>query len=93
MNLSDHPLSAHEEEILKKGIKFCPFPKNVNIFQYVTEISAFQRRMRLREFFIDVGNKEQKSEWMKTKKTSVFTPLKHREANLDAYLDLVTTIH
>ena len=49
--------------------------------------------MRLREFFIDVGNKEQKSEWMKTKKTSVFTPLKHREANLDAYLDLVTTIH
>ena len=38
LNLSRKQLTAHEEEVLKKGIKFSPYPKKVNMYQYIQEM-------------------------------------------------------
>ena len=89
--MSSKMLNTHEEDILKKGIKFSPYPAKINMYQYVQELSAFQRRMRLREFFVDTDSKEETPEWMRVKKKSTFTPTKGRECNLDTYLEQVTT--
>ena len=89
LNMSSKNLSAHEKEVLQFGIKFSPYPSTVNTFQCLKDMRAFNRRMRLREFFIDSEKCEEEEGWMKTKKASAFTPPKNRETNLDSYLDIV----
>ena len=90
--MSSKELSAHEKEVLELGIKFCPYPSSVNYFQCTKDMRAFNRRMRLKEFFADSEDREnQNPPWMKNPKVSNFTPPKNRETNLDSYLDLVNS--
>ena len=66
-----------------------PIPDKINTFQCLKDIRAFNRRMRLKEFFVDSENRERPPEWMKESKNSTFSPPKNRETNLDSYLDIV----
>ena len=92
LNLSKRDLTGHEEEVLKKGIKFCPYPEKINTFQYMKDLKAFNRRMRLKEYFVDSKERDMQPEWMKNnKKQSVFTPPRNRETNLDSYLDMINS--
>ena len=70
LNMSSKSLSAHEEEVLKLGIKFSPYPSTVNTFQCLKDIRSFNRRLRLKEFFLDSGTREEQPNWIKTKKAS-----------------------
>ena len=75
--------------MLELGIKFCPYPSSINYFQCLKDMRGFNRRMRLKEFFVDMeGEESQIPPWMKNEKVSNFTPPKNRETNLDSYLDV-----
>jgi hypothetical protein len=91
INLSDHKLSQAEKQVLQLGLKFAPYPSGMNMFGCLKDITAFQRRMRLKEFFHDSETTEKPPDWLKQKKNSNFTPPKHRESNLDTYLSLVAS--
>lgn len=90
LNLSDATLTGSEMELLKLGIKFCPSPSRVDYFRVFKDVTAFCRRMRLREFFVDAPALPPMPKWKKGMKNSHFNP-KNREANLETYLDLVST--
>jgi hypothetical protein len=89
LNLSSKILTAYEISVLSLGIKFCPYPTKINMFNYLKDMASFSRRMRLKEFFVDAQPSEKPPEWMKKTKGSSFTPPKHRDAHLDSYLDLI----
>ena len=60
------------------------------MFQYMKDSRAFNRRMRLKEYFVDSEEQEKQPGWMKnSRKPSAFSPPRNRETNLDSYLDLV----
>jgi hypothetical protein len=90
VNLSEKILTPSEKEVLSKGLKFCPYPDRINLFEYLKDITSFQRRMRLKEYFLDAETRDKRPEWM-GRKASSFTPPKSREANLEAYLDIVAS--
>ena len=52
INLSRKNLNPSEIEILRKGLKFTPTPKQ-NSLQLKLEVDRFERTMRLAEFFLD----------------------------------------
>ena len=90
--MSSKELSTSEREVLELGIKFCPYPPSVNYFQCLKDMRAFNRRMRLKEFFVDEDDKDKQDmapPWMRKERVSNFTPPKNRETNLDSYLDLI----
>jgi hypothetical protein len=92
LNLSSYELSPSEKEVLSLGIKFCPYPKKINIFNYFKDITAFSRKLRLKEFFVDDEKpRESVPNWIKNHKKSKFTPPKNCEVHLDSYLDLVAS--
>jgi hypothetical protein len=53
--------SASQLSVLSKGVNFCPVPKEVDEVQAHLDIVAWQRRMRLTEFFSDKPDKD--SDW------------------------------
>ena len=51
VNISDVPLSTAEEDLLSRGLWFCPKPSAVDQFQREEDLHHFFRRLRLKELF------------------------------------------
>ena len=89
LNLSKVKLTVEQKNILELGLKFCPSPTGINEFNLVKDLVAFDRRLRLQEFFFDQEEKEELPEWWRFKDKKRWTPMKNREAGLETYLDLI----
>ena len=53
LNLSSYQLTNDEIQILIRGLKFIPTPKNINKTEVFADIKKFSRRIHLKEFFQD----------------------------------------
>ena len=51
INLSNKVLSTSQINLLQRGLKFVPSRKNIDFTQLLTDLQAWERRMRLREYF------------------------------------------
>jgi len=90
INLSSRDLTFNEKEILSKGLKFIPTTNKYDITKLQSDLCEWERRMRLKEYFHDKQNDQEKDNikpWMKKK--SRFTPTPGREKSLDTYIDAV----
>lgn len=87
INMSSHKLSEGEISLLKNGLKFTPTPKT-NITDLRADISVFNRKMRLAEFFKDTETQEYESI---VKNKSKFTPKRNRDGHLDRFIDHLNT--
>ena len=87
VNLSSRVLSEAELSVLSKGLKFCPTPEEIDVYQLRKDITEYVRRIRLREFFYSdeevAGNF---SDVPAFKKKSTWCPDKNREMVLEAYV-------
>ena len=53
INLSSVTLSQDENQLLARGLSFCPTPRNINWTEVRADLHEFSRRMRLLEYFHD----------------------------------------
>ena len=93
-NLSKHELSAPHLSLLEKGLKFIPSRHEVDKVKLLADLSEWERRMRLAEYFNnrDDDTKEQTkdaADKFMVKKKSTFTLNAGRDKCLDLYIDLV----
>ena len=51
VNLSSHLLSQEEKAVLSKGLKYCPTPADIDMYEVRWDINEFLRRIRLGESF------------------------------------------
>ena len=51
VNISNVPLSRAENDLLARGLSFCPRPSQIDHFQLKDDIQQFITRLRLRELF------------------------------------------
>ena len=51
VNLSSRLLTQEEKVVLSKGLKFCPTPTDIDMYEVRRDINEFLRRIRLREYF------------------------------------------
>jgi hypothetical protein len=84
--LSSIKLLEQEEEILKRGLKFCPTPENFNKNELQTDIDDFCRKLRLQEHFhqstgcCDDSIARSKSSWI---------PDRGRNPSMDVAIDFL----
>ena len=88
INMSNIDLSAGELSILMRGLKFTPTPKP-NKEELKADISHFNRKMRLSEFFVGLDYTDDGSI---VRNKSSFTPGRHRDAHLDRFVDHISNI-
>lgn len=94
-NLSSYPLNKSEISLLEKGLKFVPDRTKINMTKLLSDLTEWERRMRLREFFFEENSKkeniadEEKDNKFKVKAKSAFTPKTGRDQWLDMYIELV----
>jgi hypothetical protein len=94
-NLSSYPLNKSEISLLEKGLKFVPDRTKINMTKLLSDLTEWERRMRLREFFYEENGKEEKiaeedkEDKFKVKVKSTFTPKTGRDQWLDMYIELV----
>ena len=88
VNCSSITLTPSQIELLKKGLKFCPVPKNTNLTELSADVRSLSRKMRLNEFFHDKDFQQQSI----MKKPSSFTPFPERDEHLDRYCDFLSSI-
>jgi hypothetical protein len=69
LNLSSKELTPSQKEVCCFGIKFCPYPVKINMFNCFKDIAAFCRRMRLKEYFLN-SEPNERPEWMKANRSS-----------------------
>ena len=55
VNLSNCQLNEDEIKVLAKGLKFIPSPRNINKTEVLADIKRISRRMRLKEYFLDIN--------------------------------------
>ena len=60
-NLSDINLNAIEQNVLEKGLNFCPTVKSPNKIQLLDDLYLFCRKLRLKEFFYDLARPKSKA--------------------------------
>ena len=48
VNLSKRQLTEAEISLLSKGLKFCPTPERINVYNFRKDIRDYIRRIRLR---------------------------------------------
>ena len=53
INISSTPLTDPEQQLLGKGLTFCPTAPSVNKVQFTADLHGFYRRLRLRDYFAD----------------------------------------
>ena len=53
INLSSVTLSQDENQLLARGLSFCPTPRNINWTEVRADLHEFSRRTRLLEYFHD----------------------------------------
>ena len=86
INLSTVTLSQDENQLLARGLSFCPTPRNINWTEVRADFHEFSRRMRLLEYFHDYPPQTNLNPF-RTK--SNWTPPPHRDPALDTFLDVV----
>ena len=87
VNISGVTLSDAETALLSKGLSFCPTPRHFDRNQLVDDIESFFRRLRLKEFFIDL--EEDQDEVSPFRPPSTWMPPKERDAALEIYIKKV----
>ena len=92
-NLSQHNLTGPQISLLEKGLKFISGKHQVNRIKLLADLSEWERRMRLAEYFYDDGQdnnvQQEERDKFKLKKKSTFTPESGRDKSLDLYIELV----
>ncbi|XP_070543722.1 uncharacterized protein [Ptychodera flava] len=94
VNLSDYTLSANEESVLSRGLKFCP-TKPLDKTQLCGDLEDFFRRLRLKEFFHNQSHEDSspsetpmnQAKPLLKRKDSVWTPPESRNLKLDLYIN------
>jgi len=91
-NLSKKRLMAVQLALLSRGLKFVPTRRNIDKGKLITDLAAWERRMRLKEYFFteeeEDGPPEMDKPYRKTK-PSTWTPKAGRDKWLDAYIKAV----
>ena len=86
-------ISDAQISLLEKGLKFIPSRKKIDKLKLLSDLSQWERRMQLREYFYDRlednDHEEDPMERFKVRKTSNFTPGKGGDHHLDLYIELV----
>ena len=80
-------LSKCEIDLLSKGLKFTPTP-TFNTNELKSDISAFNRRLRLREYYYDQNTEEDSLVF----NPGTFTPPPGRNIELDKFIDYTNNI-
>ncbi|KAJ8040008.1 hypothetical protein HOLleu_14189 [Holothuria leucospilota] len=91
-NVSDLTLTRAEENLLSKGIKFCPTPLHLDKLSFQRDLDEFKRRLRLFEFFNANSVNEYEELSMETprfRNKSTWTPREGRDKFLDCFLEAV----
>jgi hypothetical protein len=84
-NLSSYSLNKSEISLLEKGLEFVPDRTKINMTKLLSDLTEWERRMRLREFFYEENSKkekiadEEKEDKFKVKVKSTFTPKTGRD--------------
>ena len=85
INLSNRKLTEPEISLLTKGLKFTPVPKLGNEQEPTEYLNAFNRKLRLAEYF--EGMEDEDISLVRNK--SNFTPPDKRNGALDEFIDTV----
>ena len=93
-NLSQHKLIGPQVSLLEKGLKFIPSRHKVDKVKLLADLSEWERRMWLAEFFYDEEDSKadrlhEEDEKFTAKKKSTFTPSSGRDKCLGLYIELV----
>ncbi|XP_052261675.1 uncharacterized protein LOC127865763 [Dreissena polymorpha] len=90
-NLSKKTLTDAQISLLSKGLKFIPTRKTIDKGKLLTDLSAWERRMRLKEYFYseDAEHRTREDEHQYKKKTSTWTPKAGRDKWQDTYIQAV----
>ena len=64
-NKSSKILTTAQETLLSKGFKFVPLRHKVDLEKLIADIKTWERRMWLREYFLDENEKDQDLEYSK----------------------------
>ena len=83
INLSNRKLTEPEVSLLTKGLKFTPVPKSGNKQELTEDLNAFNRKLRLAEYF--EGMEDEDISLVRNK--SNFTPPDKRKGALDEFID------
>ena len=88
VNLSKRHLTEAEVSLLSKGLKFCPTPERIDIYNVRKDIRDYVRRIRLREYFYCADEVDGDFSEMPAFKTkSTWCPERNREMAIEAYVD------
>lgn len=90
INLSSYDLSSAENGLLNKGLGYCPTPRSIDSLQLNQDLQAFNRRMRLKEFFFDKESSKDPPEYYPFTPPSSWNPPK-RNPILELFLEKVNT--
>ena len=88
VNLSKRHLTEAEISLLSKGLKFCPTPERIDVYNVRKDIRDYIRRIRLREYFYcedDVDGDFSEMPALRTKST--WCPERNREMAIEAYVE------
>ena len=85
INISKVDLNNDEIQILKRGPKFTPTPRQ-NAGDLKKDVFSFCRKLRLREYFSDV---EMVNDESIARNKSTFNPERNRNTTLDTYIDFL----
>ena len=87
VNLSKRVLTEAEISLLSKGLKFCPTPEKIDIYQLRKDIREYIRRIRLKEYFYSEENVDGDfSEMPSFRSKSNWSPDRNRELAIEAYV-------
>ena len=101
VNLSSHLLSQEEKAVLSKGLKYCPTPTDIDMYEVRWDINEFLRRIRLGESFHNDDDDDVEGDFSEApafRKNSTWQPNKYRELAIEAYAkssenQIITEIH
>ena len=86
VNLSKRHLTEAEVSLLSKGLKFCPTPERIDVYNVRKVIRDYIRRIRLREYFYCEEEVDGDfSEMPAFRKKSIWCPERNREMAIEAY--------
>ena len=80
-------LSEAEEKLLSKGLNFCPTPTVVNQVEVSQNLTEYYRRLRQREFVLDLLPSDPESFRCKI----TWVPAKNRVPSLETYIQVVSS--
>lgn len=88
VNLSKRHLTEAEVSLLSKGLKFCPTPERIDIYNVRKDIRDYIRRIRLREYFYCEDRVDGDFSEMPAFRTkSAWCPERNREMAIEAYVE------